>query len=194
MSQNTPLAQRIRTLRIIHASFGAAIFVYTLVVAFNYDGSGASDTVVALRPALTLAAVMFAGASIWWRRRAARAMQGASAEALVDGSSFERLRTNCIISWAFSQSVAVMGVVMGLLSHQINEFVPFGLAALVLLLAHRPSVWPHWPIVLRVEAERERLQAPPPSGLSSQYAVEKDGYSTRAENDPRDLDAGAEAS
>jgi hypothetical protein len=159
MSELPPLARRIQTLRIIYASFGAAIFVYTLVLAFNRDATGASDKIVALRPALTLAAVMFAGASIWWRRRAARAMREAPPEELLDGSSFERLRTNCIISWSFSQSVAVMGLVMGLLTGELNEFVPYGLAALVLLMAHRPSVWPHWPLAARAEAARVALQS-----------------------------------
>lgn len=139
------LADRARQLNLIHISFVAAIFVYVLVIVFQTREPGIPADVSVIRPILILAAVLAAGASIWWRRRATGETQFKPLERSSAADSFERLQTDCIITWALSESVAIMGLVLALLSHDYGTFMPFAAAALALLAVHRPGVWPQMP-------------------------------------------------
>jgi hypothetical protein len=145
------ISKRAQQLRAIYASFAAAIFLYILVLSFNLQGNGQASSDDPMRHAVMLAAVMFAGASVWWRRRASRAMELIPAEEKTDGSAFNRLRTNCIITWSLSESVAVMGLILGFLAHDLRAFAPYAAAALGLLTIHRPSTWPLWPARSQLE-------------------------------------------
>jgi hypothetical protein len=44
-----------------------------------------------------------------------------------------------------SEAVAIYGLVIGLYSHDLGDFMPYAVGALALLYVHRPAVWPQWP-------------------------------------------------
>ena len=141
-------AERVQRLKMIHLAFVASIFVYFIVLILVTREPGAAKDVSVLRPVLMVAAVLSAGGSIWWRQRATgqtnfMPQEGAGSDSLA------QLEADCIITWAFSESVAIYGLVLGFWSLDPGTFMPFGAAALVLLVIHRPdpSVWPQLPRV-----------------------------------------------
>jgi F0F1-type ATP synthase membrane subunit c/vacuolar-type H+-ATPase subunit K len=140
-------AERVQRLRIIHVAFVASVFIYSLVLIFVTRQPGDAGDISILRPVLIVAAALSAGGSIWWRRRATGETQFMPLEKTGGADSLDQLEANCIITWAFSESVAIYGLVLGFLSRDPGSFMPFGAAALVLLAIHRPgsAVWPQWP-------------------------------------------------
>jgi hypothetical protein len=50
-----------------------------------------------------------------------------------------RLRTGLIFTWALCESVAVGGLVIGLLFRSLTYFLPFGAVALLAMLYHAPT-------------------------------------------------------
>jgi len=45
--------------------------------------------------------------------------------------------------WALSEAVAVVGFVLAILTRNVWEFVPFGLASVALLVLHHPFRLPY---------------------------------------------------
>lgn len=103
-----------------------------LVVSTEAPADGDTDS---LRYAFTGVGIGLGALSVWWRRK----FLGIDAETSLTA---ERLQTHSVVVWALSDAVAVCGLVLGVVSHTVSEFVPFGFAAGALLLLHRPAALP----------------------------------------------------
>jgi hypothetical protein len=133
-------------LRIIWMAFLASVGLYVAAFfAVSMAGPAANPPVLAvLRPLFWSLAAAIGVASLWWRRRCLA--RSASPIAPVPGgdtlpASLGRAGTDCVMAWAMSEAVAVLGLVLGLLSHEVDDFLPMAFAAIVLLYLHRPSAW-----------------------------------------------------
>jgi hypothetical protein len=135
----TPLAK----LRIIWIAFFAAVCLYSVVPWFVIDDrldSAAANT-EAMRSGLQAGAIGAAVSSFLARRRWIKLII-ASAEPGGSGDTWTRLQTGCIVTWAISEIVALVGVATALVTRQPAQGVPYALAALFLLYMHRVALWP----------------------------------------------------
>ena len=134
-----------RTYRVIWASFGAAPFVYTVVLLVTI--STTADNVIAanslLPQIITPAALTCAGLSIWWRQRYNSGPAISSTEPGRD--QLETLGKACIVAWALSEAVAILGLTLGIMTARVDVALPFLSGAVVLFYLHRPSAWMGFP-------------------------------------------------
>jgi len=74
------------------------------------------------------------GSHVCWRRAwgAGRAIHEAQPD---PGTSF----TSYLLSWMLDETVAIYGLVLGLLGFALAVWIPFSIAGFVLMLMHRPS-------------------------------------------------------
>lgn len=132
----SPTAQTKNLLAVLWSGMLIAIGIYALacvlLVEAPDDAAGNGES---LRYLFTAAALGFGGLSIWWHRRFL-APHGPPTLAVGE------LRSHSLVVWALSEAVAICGLLLGVLTHAVNEFVPFALAAAALLLLHRPSSLP----------------------------------------------------
>ena len=129
-------AQTRRTQWVFWLTLLAAQVLYVLVIL-----SGAARTreepldLPALPIALAVVALATAiGAHVCWRRASGtgRPIHSSPPE---PATSF----TFYILAWVLDESIALYGLVLGLLALSPSVWGPFSLAALVLMLVHRPS-------------------------------------------------------
>lgn len=73
----------------------------------------------------------------WWIN-AVTARQAAGAET----EARARVKAGAIITWALSETVAIIGVVRAFLGQDPHYSLPFVVGAVLLLYVHRPSTWP----------------------------------------------------
>lgn len=145
----------LRVLRLIWWGFALTVVLYVGVCGLSVGAAAERDLDLtrSLRIVFALAALSLAATSIWWRRVFATssaspfflfvhetADPSAREQALT--TAVQRLQTNCLVVWAMSEAVAIFGLVLCIVSHQISEYLPFGAAGLVLLYAHRLEAWP----------------------------------------------------
>jgi F0F1-type ATP synthase membrane subunit c/vacuolar-type H+-ATPase subunit K len=135
-------ATRRQTLWILWAGFLSAVFVYGVVVATIATPSQQTAAPEALRLSFLLVALPLGGASIWWKRRSTGETQ--FMPAAERKPSFEQFQTNCIVTWALSEAVGVVGLLLGILTRDPGAFLPFGVGAALLLVIHRPNSWPQY--------------------------------------------------
>jgi F0F1-type ATP synthase membrane subunit c/vacuolar-type H+-ATPase subunit K len=134
---------RRQTLWILWAGFLSAIFVYGVVVMTI--STGAQEAAPgAVRLPFLLVALLLAGASIWWKRRSTGETQFMPATGKQQ-PSFDQFQTSCLVTWALSEAVGVIGLLLGILTRDPGAFLPFGASAVLLLVIHRPNTWPQWP-------------------------------------------------
>jgi len=144
MAEQTTSASRRQTLWILWGGFFAAILVYGLVVVMTVDpGQQPAAAPGSLRLLFTIGALLLAGASIWWRRRVTGQTQFMPASEEQSGS-YDTFQANCVLTWALSEAVGVLGLLLGLLARDPGAFLPFAVGAIMLLIIHRPDVWPQW--------------------------------------------------
>lgn len=132
-------------LRIMWIAFLAAVAVYTplpwLIIQAGADGAVPANE--ALRSGLHSGALGAAVASFltrrWFTKALRTALQSGNASA---GELWARLRLGCLSTWMVSESVALIGLMLGLITRQPLDAVPLAAGAAVLLVLHRPSVWP----------------------------------------------------
>jgi hypothetical protein len=154
-SPNPPRGQALlQVLRLIWIAHLASLAVFAGVgIAVSGSVSAAPDAAALLRPALVVVSVIVALASLWWRRSLATSPRSpfylfaeedvaTGAQPVAEGTGITRLQTNCIIVWALSESVAVFGLVLTILSGVPSDVVPFLAGTVVLLYVHRPAAWP----------------------------------------------------
>jgi hypothetical protein len=140
-------AEQIRLLRIIWIAFLAAVVVYTpipwLVVAEGADR--APPPPPGVRSGLHFAALGAAVSSFvtkrWWTNSVLAAV-GSPRAAPVGADAWARLRIGCVISWALSEAVAIIGLTLAIIARRPLDAVPFAAAAALLLVWHRPASWP----------------------------------------------------
>jgi hypothetical protein len=88
----------------------------------------------ALPVALAAVAVATAVAAHWMWRRAS----GAGRPLHVPGPDDAQALTSYLLAWVFDESIAIHGLVLGLLGFAPSTWGPFSAAAVVLMLLHRP--------------------------------------------------------
>jgi F0F1-type ATP synthase membrane subunit c/vacuolar-type H+-ATPase subunit K len=140
-------AEQFRLLRIIWIAFLAAVVVYALiawlVVAEGVDH--APPPPPGVRSGLYFAALGAAVSSFvtkrWWINSALAAV-GSPSGAQVGDDAWARLRIGCMISWALSEAVAIIGLTLAIIARRPLDAVPFAAAAALLLVWHRPASWP----------------------------------------------------
>jgi hypothetical protein len=136
--------QELRILRIVWLAFLGSLVMYAAVLLVLPGGTPAAEELASvLRPFFTLVAVGIGVASFIVKRLALAAPASATAPASTDDAA--RLRAACIVAWALSEGVAVLGLVLGFLGGRAADFVPYGVVAALLLYLHRPAAWQSGP-------------------------------------------------
>jgi hypothetical protein len=141
------MTEQVRLLHLIWVAFVLAVVVYAplpwLVISSGADS--AAQPPPGLRSGLRFAA-LGAGASSfvakrWWMHSLTAAMQSSTAVGAA-AAIWTRLRAGCLVVWALSESVALIGLASALIGRRPLEVVPMTVAALLLLYLHRPANWP----------------------------------------------------
>jgi len=131
----SPAAQVRNLLGVVWSAMLIAIVPYgAACVAITHVPGDAADDVETLRYGFTAAAIISGAVSMWWRHRFL-ALEGSTL-------SLNELRGHAVWVWALSEAVAICGLVLAVLTHAANEFVPFALAAGALMILHRPANLP----------------------------------------------------
>ena len=135
MTQTDP-AQVKRTNRILWLALLASHVVY---VAVNLSGVVRTREEPLDLPVFPIALAVVAlatgvGSHLYWRRAsgAGRPIHSSPPD---PAASF----TSYMLAWVFDESIAIYGLMLGLLAFPVDVWVPFSLAAFVLMLVHRPS-------------------------------------------------------
>jgi hypothetical protein len=157
------------TMRIIHGSMCACVGIYLMMLFMlrgrdQAPGGEPVEPSVVTAPApareppsdvftvvFAAAAAITAGAMLFVRRLLMPpGVREGRTEALAGGTAPDQLSaparravarvlTASIVSWALCESIAVFGLVLAFLHHDIEHYLPFGGAALVLLLVLAPK-------------------------------------------------------
>jgi hypothetical protein len=137
MAAPTTVAQRKQLLQLIWTVMCGAVVMYGAVcfVVLRAAAGGADARTGVLHNGFTVAAIFVGALSVWWRRRFLSADPPAGIDA---GLPFARFQTHGIIVWALSEAVAVFGLMLALVVRSFEEFIPFGVASLALLVMHHP--------------------------------------------------------
>jgi hypothetical protein len=138
-------AEQLRRLHLIWIAFLAMVVTF-LPVPWLIVDSGA-DTAplppVGMDSSLNFAALGAGASSIvakrWWINSLRASLEG---DAPASATAWTRLRTGCLITWALSESVAMLGLALGIVSRQPLESIAPVVAAGLLLYLHRPDSWP----------------------------------------------------
>ena len=135
----TDLARCQQTLRIVWMAMAAAVATYAVVLlAILSPATAPPDTQAELlHNVLTVGGIAVGALSLWWRRQ----FLGSDPEA--PALTVARLQSSAIVLWALSEAVALVGFVLAILTRNVWEFVPFGLASVALLVLHHPFRLPY---------------------------------------------------
>jgi hypothetical protein len=140
-------ANQQKSLQLLWAAFLVAIVLYApipwLIVSAGADSVAAPPPGV--RSGLRFAA-LGAGASSfvakrWWTNSLVAALRSTHAAGAA-ADVWARLRAGCMVVWALSEAVALIGLASALIAQRPLEAVPMTAAAVLLLYLHRPASWP----------------------------------------------------
>lgn len=140
-------ADELRLLRVMWIAFLVAVGLYApvpyFVVTEGFDR--AAPLPAGVRSGLHFAALGAAVSSFaarrWWTNSLLAAL-GSEGATPARADVWARLRAGCVITWALSESVALLGFALAMIARRPIDGVPFAAAAAVLLYLHRPAVWP----------------------------------------------------
>src|SRR5262250_1482947 len=136
----------LRVLRVMWIAFLVAIGLYApmpyLLGAEGLDPAAAlpAGAQSGLHFAALGAAVSSFAARRWWTNSLLAALGSGATPARAD--VWARLRAGCVVTWALSESVALLGLALAMIARRPLDGLPFAAAAAVLLYLHRPAVWP----------------------------------------------------
>jgi len=139
-------ADELRLLRVmwiaVLVAVGLSAPVPYLVIAEGFDRAVPPPAGVqsGLRFAALGAAVSSFAARRWWTNSLLAALGSGATPARAD--VWARLRAGCVVTWALSESVALLGLALAMIARRPLDGLPFAAAAAVLLYLHRPAVWP----------------------------------------------------
>lgn len=136
-------------LRIVHAALIASILLFGVMLMFVIRPPGeavvGADIPVRADPPAYFAAIMIAMAAASMlaiymvRRRMSRDRAAAAATTPEHAArNRSRLYSASIASWALCESIALYGLVLGIVHRDTGPFLPFAAVALVLLVALAP--------------------------------------------------------
>lgn len=128
-----------QTLRIVWLAMAATVVMYAVVLLAVLGSEMAPPDAQAelLHNALTVVGIAVGALSMWWRRH----FLGSDPEA--PALTVARLQSSAIVLWALSEAVALVGCVLAILTRNVWEFMPFGLASIALLVLHHPFRLPY---------------------------------------------------
>jgi F0F1-type ATP synthase membrane subunit c/vacuolar-type H+-ATPase subunit K len=140
-------ATRARILTILWLAFLTAVGLYAVVLFFILSSNEAApaQTAEALRQAFLTVGAVLAVACLWWRRRFASPAAAPAVPRPTDVSEKNTMGETirrCVVAWAMADAIAVLGLVLAILSREVDDFLPFAAAAVVVLYLNRPAVWP----------------------------------------------------
>ena len=134
--------QAARGLQIIWLAFVSSIVFYLFILMLLSQQSDGFDegALEYLRPAFWVLATILAIASFVWRQQVADL--DSSRRRISATTGFLRLRVACLVTWALSEAVAVLGLVLGALTYRFADYAPLVTVGVILLFVHRPAAWP----------------------------------------------------
>ncbi len=143
----TTAAEQIKLLHVIWVAFLVAVGLYApipfLILAEGADVAAPAPS--AVRSGLHFAALGAAVSSFvakrWWTNSLLAAVRSAPA-AQATADVWARLRAGCVLTWALSEAVALIGLGAALVARRPADGVPLAAAAALLLYFHRPAAWP----------------------------------------------------
>lgn len=145
-ARRSTAAEQVKRLRVIWIAFLLAVALYA-PIPFLVVGEGADPAAPpppGVRSGLHFAALGAAVSSFaarrWWTNSLLAAVRSVAAQTRAD--VWARLRAGCVITWALSEAVALIGFGLALVAHRPADSVPLAAAAALLLYFHRPSAWP----------------------------------------------------
>ena len=136
----------LRVLRVMWIAFLVAIGLYApmpyLLGAEGLDPAAAlpAGARSGLHFAALGAAVSSFAARRWWTNSLLAALRSPAATPVRD-DVWIRLRAGCLITWALSETVALLGFALAMVARRPLDGVPFAVTAAVLLYLHRPAAW-----------------------------------------------------
>jgi len=133
--------QVVRGLQIIWLAFVGSIGLYVFILLLLSEQSEPveADFVEVLRPVFWVLATILTIATFIWRQQVADLERP---RRRTTASGFERLRVACIVTWALSEAVGVLGLCLGSITYAHLDYMPFVFLAIALLFVHRPAAWP----------------------------------------------------
>lgn len=143
----TSTEEQTRRLHMIWIAFLAAVALYApvpwLLIAEGADSAPIPPAGVSsgLNFAALGAGMSSLVAKRWWTHSLQAALQ-ADSGARVRADLWARLRIGCLITWALSEAVAILGLALALITRQPLESLAPAAAAALLLILHRPDSWP----------------------------------------------------
>lgn len=140
-------AEQSRLLHLIWIAFLVAVVAYTpvpwVIIAEGADRAPAPPP--GMRSGLHWAALGAAASSLvakrWWTNSLLAAVRTPSGVP-VGADAWARLRSGCVVTWALSEAVALIGLTLALIARRPLDAVPFAAGAALLLYLHRPASWP----------------------------------------------------
>lgn len=152
-----PIATRVRILTILWLAFLVAVGIYAVVLFFIVTTTDVPPVmpVETLRLVLQVIGGALAFLSLWWRRRFTNQVVldiGARPSNGPNGDPLDELTRRCVLAWAMADAIAILGLVLGILSRNVGDFVPFAAAALLVLYLNRPAAWRIQSIIDRARA------------------------------------------
>ncbi len=131
----------VRGLQTIWLAFVGSILLYSLILLLLSEQSDLVETefVDYLRPAFWVVAAILTIASFIWRGQVADLDRVVRKRTT---TGFERLRVACLVTWCFCEAIAILGLLLGSITYEELDYLPFVILAGVLLFVHRPAAWP----------------------------------------------------
>jgi hypothetical protein len=136
-----------RLLYIMWIAFLLAVGLYA-PVPYLLIREGADDAAalpVAARSGLYFAALGAAVSSLaakrWWTN-SLLAVVRSEVPTPVKADVWMRLRAGCVVTWALSEAVALLGFALAMIARRPADGVPFAAGAALLLYLQRPATWP----------------------------------------------------
>ncbi len=134
--------QAVRGLQVIWLAFlGSIIFYLLILILLSQQSDIVHESLVAvLRPLFWVVSTLLAIASFVWRQQVADLDRPRRRISTTRG--FARLRVACMVTWVFSEAVALLGLVLGAFTYRFADYAPLVTLGIVLLFIHRPAAWP----------------------------------------------------
>jgi hypothetical protein len=153
--RGTDAASAMVPLRILHGAMMASVLIYGLILVTVVKAGQAGEPVTAADavaraaapaeppgPIFTIVLVVLSAVSILGLLLF-RARKLPGKDALFGGGPRKVSRSSyfviCIASWAFAESIAVYGLLLGFVHRDVTLFLPFAGASLLVLLYLRPQ-------------------------------------------------------
>lgn len=115
----------------------------SVVVGFEEFGEGSASEP---EPLLAGAAFLAGAASFWWRarHRIESPLSADGSKPRLTDAEAEAFSTNAFTTWKMVDAIVIFGMVAAFFSKDMLRFIPFGAAAFLLFVSHRPTAWPQW--------------------------------------------------